>query len=105
MPLQSLLLLALKGLLPERVSWLSEAIVDLLEGIPDIVGIKGKLDETSKEQIKELVADILEEIPEVNQIEAQQLADAIVVITDKILRAIDKKRMIKSRRKRRVQNA
>lgn len=100
--MEKLILIALRGLLPEKVAWISELIVDLIEAIPDIIGSKGKLDEASKDKIAEIIADCLDEISEVNSLEAKVLSDAIIIIVDKVIRATEKKRIIKLRRQRKI---
>lgn len=102
MSLHSLLILALKGLLPDKVSWISEVVQDLVEGIPEIVGTKGRLDEAGKEAIRDLIADIADDIPEISSTEAGVLAEAIVIVVDKIYKAIEKKKLIKGRRRRKI---
>lgn len=100
MTLHSLLILALKGLLPDRISWLAEVVLDLLENVPEIIGSKMRLDEAGKEQIRNLIADIADDIPEISSAEAGILAEAVVIIVDKIVRAIEKKKLVKGRRRR-----
>lgn len=101
MNLTNITVMILKGMLPAKVEWIADATADLIEGIPVILNTKTSLDAPAKEQIAELVADILDEVPEVTQIEAKILGDAVVIIADKIIRAVAKKKIILSRRKRR----
>lgn len=101
MNLNALTIMMLKGILPAKVEWIADALADLIEGIPVILATKSSLDAAAKEQIAELVADCLDEVPEVTQIEAKILGDAVVIVADKIIRAVAKKKIILSRRKRR----
>ena len=100
MSLHSLLILALKGLLPDKVSWISEVVLELLEEVPQIIGSKLRLDEAGKETIRDLIADIADDIPEISSAEAGILAEAIVIIVDKIYKGLEKKRLVKGRRRR-----
>lgn len=59
-----------------------------------------RLDEAGKEQIRNLIADIADDIPEISSAEAGILAEAVVIIVDKIVRAIEKKKLVKGRRRR-----
>jgi hypothetical protein len=76
---------ALRLALPAPADWLADLVAGLVEDVPQVVrASRGGWTVALEAELRDMVADALDELPGVTDEEADQLAEAVVIIVRRI---------------------
>ncbi len=76
---------ALRLALPAPADWLADLVAGLVEDVPQVVrASRGGWTVALEAELRDMVADALDELPGVTDEEADQLAEAVVIVVRRI---------------------